>query len=221
MAATGPIRHEVRDILELSLHGNHPSLDLVNTVDWRLAPQRPDHADLLRDHEVLLHWGRRLGLLSQDELEEALRADPAEAAQAFGVTVELRELLYAIFSAVAAGARPSPDDLRALRSAFTESLAHAQLVPSPEGGLRWSWEGTDPLRRARWAVAASSVELLTSGELGRVKQCLDEGCGWVFLDLSKNASRRWCSMQGCGARAKMRRQYRRKRARTSPASGSA
>ena len=204
-------RQEVRDILEAPLHGNHPALDLVNTVDWRLAPERGDHVDLLRDVEVLLHWGRRMGLLSEDELGVAIRRS-ARSTEAFSRTVELREVLYSIFSAVARGAAPSLDDLAALRSVFAEALSHAELVPSPEGRLVWSWEASEPVDRVRWAVAASAVELLTSAELVRVKQCLHEGCGWVFLDLSKNASRRWCSMQGCGARAKMRRQYRRKKA---------
>ncbi|MEO6889729.1 MAG: CGNR zinc finger domain-containing protein, partial [Ktedonobacteraceae bacterium] len=58
----------------------------------------------------------------------------------------------------------------------------------------------------------SAVELLTSEEVKRVKECPARDCGWLFLDMSKNGSRQWCSMEGCGSRAKMRRQYARKRA---------
>ena len=210
-------RQQVRDILELALHGNHLALDLVNTVDWRLAPERPDHVDLLRDREVLLHWGRRMGLLSQHDLERGLRA-PGGAA-AFERTVRLREALYAVFSAVAARRPPARGDLAVLRKAFADAVEHAELVPSAEGGLAWAWEESDPSERVRWAVAASAIELLTSAELGRVKQCLHEGCGWLFLDLSKNASRRWCSMQGCGSREKARRYYRRRTAAQTPQDG--
>ena len=204
-------RPEVAAILETSLHGNHVALDLVNTVDWRLAPERADHVDLLPDDEVLLVWGHRVGLLSDDELEEGLRKLPVGATSAREKTVALREVLYSIFARVAGGEAPEDDDLGRLRDAFTDAVAHATLRSTSEGALGWAFERGDVLDRVRWAVAASAVDLLTTGDLGRVKQCLDSGCGWLFLDLSKNASRRWCSMQGCGARAKMRRQYRRKK----------
>ena len=207
-------RPEVTEVLHLSLHGNHLALDLVNTVDWRLAPERPDHVDLLTDDEVLLHWGHRLGLVDDSELRATVRKLVPGSTEARDRTVALRETLYAIFARVSAHEPPNERDLEALSAAFSEAIAHARLRSSADGTLAWSWDDADPRERLRWAVAASAVDLLTNGELARVKQCHDDGCGWVFLDMSKNASRRWCSMQGCGARAKMRRQYRRKRGGT-------
>jgi predicted RNA-binding Zn ribbon-like protein len=202
---------QIDEIYETGLDGNHLALDFVNTVDWRLAPQRQD---LLADHEVLLHWGRRLGLLTDEELRAALRSrrTASRGAAALGRAVDLRELLYDVFAATSHGRRAASSQLRALVAVFSEATAHAELERS-DGAYLWSWRHSDPLERVRWAVAAAAVELLSSGAaLGRVKQCRDEGCGWVFLDMSKNVSRRWCNMQGCGARAKMRRQYRRKKA---------
>ena len=205
---------QIQEIYDTGLDGNHLALDFVNTVDWRLAPQRQD---LLADHEVLLHWGRRLGLLSDEELRAALRSrrTASGGAAALERAVDLRELLYGIFAARAHGRRPPSSQLPALAAVFSEAVAHAELERTDDA-YRWSWRRSDPLERVRWAVAAAAVELLSSGAaLGRVKQCRDEGCGWVFLDMSKNVSRRWCSMQGCGSRAKMRRQYRRKKAERS------
>ncbi len=84
------------------------------------------------------------------------------------------------------------------------------------GGFAWEWDaGGDVLARPLWALARSAADLLTSPRLSRVRECPGEdGCGWLFLDTSKNGSRRWCSMQGCGSRAKARRYAGRRRGRS-------
>ena len=61
------------------------------------------------------------------------------------------------------------------------------------------------------AVARAAYDLLTGDHLARVKVCA--GCHWLFLDRSKNGSRRWCSMEDCGTSAKMRRYVARRAAR--------
>jgi predicted RNA-binding Zn ribbon-like protein len=63
-----------------------------------------------------------------------------------------------------------------------------------------------------WPVAAAAHRLLTATELSRLKRCV--GCPWLFLDRSKNGSRRWCSMEFCGTEEKMRRYVRKRRARS-------
>lgn len=64
-----------------------------------------------------------------------------------------------------------------------------------------------------WPIAVSAVELALSEHLGRVRRCPgDDGrCGWLFVDLSKSGTRRWCSMRTCGSRLKSRRQVERLR----------
>ena len=67
-------------------------------------------------------------------------------------------------------------------------------------------------------LAHAAVDLVRTVEVGHLKTCPleDGGCGWLFLDRSRNSSRRWCSMDDCGARAKARRlTARRRRARAS------
>jgi predicted RNA-binding Zn ribbon-like protein len=56
----------------------------------------------------------------------------------------------------------------------------------------------------------SAADLLVSDELKRVKRCGDPACGWLFLDTSRNKSRRWCDMSDCGNRAKASRFYKKK-----------
>lgn len=200
---------QIRQIEETSLHGGHLALDFVNTVDWRLTSER---VDLVADHELLCRWARRLGVLSEKEFGALMRESrrhPRKAQAAVEYAVEVRETLYRIVAAVADERPPAPEDLQALNAVYADAVAHAQLVASDDG-FAWSWEDADPWRRVVGPVAVAAMELL-SADLVRIKQCHDEGCGWVFLDMSKNVSRRWCSMQGCGTRAKMRRQYERKK----------
>ena len=54
-------------------------------------------------------------------------------------------------------------------------------------------------------VIKSAVDLLTSGAIGRVRTCAADTCEWLFIDTTKNRTRRWCDMKVCGNRAKVRR----------------
>ena len=77
-------------------------------------------------------------------------------------------------------------------------------------GRSFRWRLGDHLELMRWKVARDAVGLLESNLSERLKRCPGSGdCGWVFIDTSKNSSRRWCSMAGCGNRAKARRRTRR------------
>ena len=199
-------------VADLRLLGERLCLNFANTVD----PRQGDHPrEFLTGYPDLLAWSVRVGVLDAAagrELTEAAGRDPAGADQAYADAVRLREVMYRVFSAIAAGNAPPEVDLATLNQALASSLAHARLEPDG-AGYRWGWR-TDPpaLDRMLWPVLRSAGDLLTSDELDRVKECPGLGdCGWIFLDTSKNASRRWCSMEGCGSRAKMRRQYARRR----------
>jgi predicted RNA-binding Zn ribbon-like protein len=91
------------------------------------------------------------------------------------------------------------------------ALAHARLTPHTHG-FAWSWDHrSDELTTPLWLVTQSAVDLLMTGEPHRVREC--PPCGWLYYDTSKNATRRWCSMEGCGSKVKARRQYERQKAR--------
>ena len=110
-------------------------------------------------------------------------------------------------AAIAKGRSPDADDVRALNGALSTAFAHLRVATST-GGFAWEWaEGDQPLERMLWPVVRSAAELLTSDKLSLVKQCA--GCGWLFVDRSRNHSRRWCDMRYCGNRAKARRFYAR------------
>ena len=107
---------------------------------------------------------------------------------------------------------PPTDDLAALNAAIADAMGHARLVPA-EGHFHWEWEHAPPrLAACCGPVVWSAAELLTAEELHRVHECAGHDCGWLFLDVSKNGSRRWCSMETCGNRAKARRHRERQQA---------
>ncbi len=196
----------------LPLYGEVVCLDFANTVD----PRHSDHArEFLTGYDDLVTWARHAGVLDENraaELRAAAERDRPAAERAFRRAVALRQALYAVFAAVAAG-RPVPDEaLREFNAFLSETMAQARVAPCGSR-FEWRWaERPGDLDAVLPALARSAADLLTSDRLDRVRECPGEdGCGWLFLDTSKNGSRRWCSMQGCGSRAKARRYAGRRR----------
>jgi predicted RNA-binding Zn ribbon-like protein len=216
-----------RQVSTVPLEGGHVALDFLNTVGG-LRSEPPSPADeLLLSYEDVTIWSARLGLISERDagsLRAAARRDEKAAKRALGRAIELRELLDGIFRALADGKEPPAELLDRLRDAERAALAEAHLACPPGGAgsrgraagdqaLEWTWprprELTDPLR----PIVHAAVELLTDGPLDRLKVC--GNCRWLFLDESRNHSRRWCSMDECGIQMKHARfvEQRRRRAR--------
>jgi predicted RNA-binding Zn ribbon-like protein len=121
----------------------------------------------------------------------------------------LREAIYRLLAASAHEHDADPADLGVINAELPVSLAHARLAPTPDSyTLLWPAD-PDALDRMLWPVAYSAADLLTQPDLlARVGECADDrGCGYLFLDMTKNRSRRWCDMKDCGNRAKARRHY--------------
>ena len=89
----------------------------------------------------------------------------------------------------------------------------AKTVLKADGdGFAWRYDSGDRLNDVLWPVLWDAAALLTGDSLGKVGHCHNDICGWFFIDHSRNRSRRWCSMDSCGNRAKARRHYARNRA---------
>jgi predicted RNA-binding Zn ribbon-like protein len=198
------------------LRGGVVCLDFVNTVGSRLTER---HSEYLRSYEDLLDWARQAGLLAPEETEGLFRQatlDPEGARETLSRAITLREEIHRLISAHIAGKSQDESDLSVLNRELSIALSHLRVVPA-DGAYSWGWdrtgdEGQTPLDSPLWPVAQSAAELLTSEKLGRVKLCAGEGCGWVFLDESRNSSRRWCDSRDCGNRERVRRHLARKRA---------
>ena len=185
-------------------------LDFANTVDWHASEQPQDR---LQDYSDLLAWGMTAGIIDRNRssmMRVIADAYPSGAATAFERGVNLREAIYRIFVKQAAEQAVDADDVAILNQALHNTRAHLQVVTGKDGfATTWQVEDND-LEQVLWAVARSAADLLTSDKLDRVRQCADDrGCGYLFFDTSRNRSRRWCSMETCGNRAKARRHYRR------------
>jgi len=185
-------------------------LDFSNSVDWH-ASSKPQ--DRLRDYSDLADWGAAAGVLTAARarhLEDLAEKRAAESAAAFGRAVDLREAVYRIFSNIALGGDLEPADLAVLNESLSEAMSHLKITQS-SGRFTWDWFGSsEAFDQISWPVARSAAELLTSDQLDRVRICADDrGCGMLFLDTTKNRSRRWCTMESCGNRAKAKRHYQR------------
>jgi len=198
---------------DLQLQAGAFCLDFANTADWH-ASQQP--LETLKSYPDLVAWAQKKGVLTEAEARRLLKAAedcPAEAEAVLAEAIDLREAIYRLFSAIAARRPPEAGDLHLLNRALQTAYAHRQLAPLA-GGFRWTWVGlAEALDPILWPAAHSAAELLTSAELERVKECADDrGCGYLFLDTSKNRSRQWCSMESCGNRAKVQRHRQRRQA---------
>jgi predicted RNA-binding Zn ribbon-like protein len=206
----------------MKLVGGDPCLDFVNTVGGRLtsgaasATRSVVRDDKLGSYDDLLAWARHAALLSEKgarDLARVARRRPREATRVLSNAVASREALHRVLVSLMRGRVPPASDLATLNTALAAVRGQERLVPGPSG---LQWEPAPPgsrLDSVLWPVWRAAAALLTSGDASRLRQCGGEGCGWVFLDRSRNRSRRWCTMEDCGNVSKVRRFRQRGRRR--------
>jgi predicted RNA-binding Zn ribbon-like protein len=190
---------------EIELSGGALALDFANTVGGTHV--RPTH-DHLRSYGDIARFAVLAGALSPSiskRLTQQAERDPRRAEAVYEIGIALRESIWAVFSALASGEVPREADLDLISDAAASAAARSRLVYDRDG-IGWSLPPDgDVLERPLWEIARSAADVLTSTERDRVKQCASATCEWVFLDRSRNRSRRWCDMSDCGNRAKARR----------------
>jgi predicted RNA-binding Zn ribbon-like protein len=190
-------------IRELPIVAGDLALDFANTVDDPLGPERYDH---VADYRSLLSWSVRVGTLPEPAADALLgdaQRHPGRAAEVVRDAAALRDAINGTFAAVVDGTSPDRP-WGVLRQYVADAVRHAELTGRP------AWPPTE-LAAPLWPVAAAAYRLLVDPDLRRLKRCV--GCPWLFLDRSKNSSRRWCSMEICGTDQKMRRYVAKRAAR--------
>ena len=203
---TGPVKAvgvgTKQRVFELS--GGHPALDLVNTLDWRFRESGPE--ELLNNYGDLVAFAEQTGLLSAADARKLMRNVPEnKAAKVVEAVRELRESAAEVLYAAVDGTRPSAAALRRVEACFSEAKEHQEL--------RWNGEKLDwTLRHAAslpgsplWLLSLSTAAFMTSEQMHLVRGCGNAECRWLFVDTSKNHTRRWCNMKICGNRMKARR----------------
>ena len=185
----------------LLIVGGNLALDLANTVD---APGLPTEFDHLQHPATALAWAERAGLADTPQRAELTRyvdRDPGRAATELRRLHRLRRTVEDVFGAIADQNDIPEAGWAALRRAVGEAVAAAR-PNHREDHVHPTWD-LDTLEALGRPVAYAGWDLLTSGPLHRVKRC--PACPWIYLDQSKNGSRRWCTMDDCGKAVKMRR----------------
>jgi predicted RNA-binding Zn ribbon-like protein len=198
-----------RTLETLELVGGSLSLDFVNTINSRVNPEH----DYLINYFDLIGWANKVGVIpdtQNNQLQKRARQNAEEAEEALQKALTLRELLYRLFSNAAKGTDPKKEDMVSFVKYYGESITQGQFFKNDNHYIT-AWRVDQAFDALLFPIIHSAGELLQSDDLTHVKEC--PGCGWLFLDTSKNQSRRWCSMNTCGARDKMRRYHKRQRAK--------
>jgi predicted RNA-binding Zn ribbon-like protein len=186
------------------LIAGHPALDLVNTLDWRFRDNGPE--ELLPGYDHLLRFSAQSELLTAKQIRQIARTTTeSAAADALVACRELREASSDILYAAVDDRAPGASQIKSLDRFFKEAREHQRLVWS---GSRLVWELPASECAAElplWMLSLSTAHLLTSPDMGRLRACEKPDCRWLFLDTSKNHTRRWCDMKICGNRMKARR----------------
>ena len=198
----------IRTLENLQLDGGCLVFDFINTVNARKpAPE----FEYLKTFEDFLAWSAKVGSLRGKKLQ-ALRehafAKQKLASAALYDVIDVRENLYQLFSAIAAGKSPQATVVNAFNERL--SLAFQKItmrfgVASAE--VHFNYEEISPDEPLN-SIIKSAFDVLTREDFQRIKEC--PRCGWLFLDTSKNGKRKWCDMNVCGSREKALGYYYRK-----------
>ena len=190
---------------EKDMIGGNAALDFVNTASgWSGG----DPVDRLGGPEGLGAWAGAAGLLygaDLTRLKKELAADPKAAARLFDDALTLRAALWRIFTAVASDGKVLESDLEILDQSKVRAASCCRIVRDGDGFRRRCADETPALESALRLIVEAAEDLLLNGRLDRLHACGGDHCEWMFLDLSKNGRRRWCSMATCGNEAKVKK----------------
>ena len=181
-------------------------IDFANTRYWRGS----EPVETVHDFAETVRWCDTNAMLGREAAERALQwseKHPCDAAAIYDDAIALRETIYRICFAMADGKTAETRDVAAMNAAL-DGAPERRVLAHREQAFGWRID-RDTLSAAGLLapVLWSAGDLIVSSEVGRLRHCLNDQCGWLFMDDSKNGSRRWCSMQSCGNRAKAPRHY--------------
>ena len=186
------------------LIGGHPVLDLVNTLDWRFRASGPE--ELLTSYNDLIRFVEQSGIISAAQARRLSRSVPEQRAREILTAVhDLREAASNLLYAAVDDENPQASSLSRLEEAFKEASKHLQSRWTGQKLVRELPQSSALPELPLWLLSLSAAELMTSEQMHLLRACGSPECRWLFLDTSKNHTRRWCDMKICGNRMKARR----------------
>ena len=186
-------------------------LDFVNTIHDYAGP---DPQEELNRFEDLVSWSLLARIINANNAKRFLRAagkNPVDAKRTLRQAKELRGALYAIFRAVSQKQEINQKEFDLVVGFLSEAVKHLTIGHDRGAVYNLSWNKGLGSELILYAVVQSAAGLLATVSDQRLQQCSGKHCTWLFIDSSKNGSRRWCEMQRCGSREKSRRYYHNKR----------
>ena len=186
----------------LDRNGGSLALDFVNTVYWRNTNKRKEW---LRDSADLFAWVE-LVCGAKPSIPDQFDRRVPERPSFYSDAILLRETLYSLFEAVAKNRPPPDEDWQLFNDSLAVAMARTRLHSS-RTGFEWGFEPVEPLRSFHYPILKDAADLLVSPELMRLNICANPQCGWLFLDRTKNRSKKFCCQNPCANRAKARRHY--------------
>ena len=202
---------------EFEYIGGDLSTDFINTKSGRISGDGHEHVQTYADVVEFMRQAGRLKPAEAKRLIAAAQERPEKAMQVHRRAVALREATFRAYERLIQEKDPAPEDLAVMGAEASKALGHACFVRSPEG-FSWEWSDTDDLERPLWPIARAVADVLIHEEhRSLLRECADDTCAWLFLDRTKNHSRRWCDMNTCGSRNKVREFRQRQRKLAKPA----
>jgi predicted RNA-binding Zn ribbon-like protein len=187
------------------LVGNLLWLDFVNTEPVRDGRR----VDLLQDVSDLTAF---LRAASPDTVEEHQRLRSADGRALFREALTLRAALRAGAERLAEGRQVGEETVAGVNRVLAWRPAYRELVREGKGWVSAARPVNSSARHLLVPIAESAAWMLEHGDPSLVRRCGGSSCVLLFYDTTRNRSRRWCSMEGCGSRAKAAAYYRRTRA---------
>jgi len=188
---------------EFQLVAGHVALDFANTLDNRYDAARL--TELLPSYERFLAFAAQSGTITATEAARLLRrTSPGARTRALRKAIEMREALYLLLLAAARRRRPPRPCLQTLNGFLAKTRTPAALIRT-RNGFAWRRDAAASAAGPLTLIVEAAAELLASPDCAAVHECGAPSCRWLFLDRSKNHTRRWCDMRICGNREKARR----------------
>jgi predicted RNA-binding Zn ribbon-like protein len=189
---------------QFQLVAGHPALDFANTLDYRFDPERT--IELMSSYERLVDFTRQSALITEPQARRLkLLKDERGAAIALNHAIQLREVIEALFRAILDRKAPDEMCLEEFNRFLTRAREHEKIYWKSGKVIRGYDEFARSFELPIWLLTESAMALLMSPQVTEVRECHERSCRWLFLDHSRNHSRRWCAMEICGNRAKVRR----------------
>ena len=166
--------------------------------------------EYLKTYDELLEWCHKVKIFPSpqlDQLREYALKHPKNKELAFEQIKNARNILYRFFSGIA-GPGIEQSILQQYNILLSKALVHFEWKPSKNALLFSIKKNETDLLLPLWKIIQSSHQLLLDKEDYKIKECSQ--CGWIFLDETRNNSRRWCNTATCGSVEKMQRYYQKK-----------